>query len=107
MTTALFTIPLWLDLSAVAIGAVQGAMFAGRLKEHRIDLLGVTIIGIVVGLGGGLLRDMMLNLPLALTPNNWYLVIASLSAIVGMLLQRAIARLNFVIIALDAITIGL
>ncbi|KQX07083.1 MULTISPECIES: trimeric intracellular cation channel family protein [unclassified Leifsonia] len=107
MHTALFTIPLWLDLTAVAIGAIQGAMFSGRLKEHRIDLLGVTIIGVVVGLGGGLLRDLLLNVPLALIQNNWYLIVATVAAIIGMLLQRAFARLNPLIIALDAVTIGL
>ena len=39
MASALFVIPLWLDLTAVAIGAIQGAMFAARLTERRIDLL--------------------------------------------------------------------
>ncbi|MEJ3403176.1 TRIC cation channel family protein [Rathayibacter sp. YIM 133350] len=107
MPVALFTIPLGLDLTAVAVGAIQGAMFAGRLKEHRIDLLGVSIIGVVVGLGGGLLRDVLLNAPLSLTQNNWYLIVATLAALVGMLLQRAFNRLGPLIIALDAVTIGL
>lgn len=107
MSTALFSIPLWLDLTAVAIGAIQGAMFSGRLKEHRIDLLGVTIIGIVVGLGGGLLRDLLLNQLPAMMQTNWYLITATVAAIIGMLLQRAFARLNPLIIALDAVTIGL
>ena len=105
--TALFIIPPWLDLSAVAIGAIQGAMFSGRLKEHRIDLLGVTIIGVVVGLGGGLLRDLLLNqLPAAMT-SNFYLIVAAAAALGGMLLQRAFNRLGPLIIALDAVTIGL
>jgi len=51
VSSALFTIPLWLDLTAVAIGAIQGAMFAARLTERRIDLLGVALIGVIVGLG--------------------------------------------------------
>ena len=39
MTLAPFEIPLLVDLAAVGIGALQGAMFAGRLKERRLDLL--------------------------------------------------------------------
>jgi uncharacterized membrane protein YeiH len=104
---ALFTIPLWLDLTAVAIGAIQGAMFSARLTERRIDLLGIALIGIIVGLGGGLLRDVLLNqLPAAMS-SNWYLPIATAAALLGMLLLRVFTRLNPLIIALDAITIGL
>jgi uncharacterized membrane protein YeiH len=103
----LFTIPLWLDLTAVAIGAIQGAMFSARLTERRIDLLGIALIGIIVGLGGGLLRDVLLNqLPAAMS-SNWYLPIATAAALLGMLLLRLFNRLNPLIIALDAITIGL
>ncbi|WP_438855901.1 trimeric intracellular cation channel family protein [Agromyces sp. M3QZ16-3] len=107
MTVAPFTIPLWADLAAVGIGALQGAMFASRIKEHRIDLLGVALIGIIVGLGGGLLRDLLLNQLPAAMRSNWYLVVATAAALVGMLLIRIFDRLNSVIIALDAVTIGL
>jgi len=107
VNAALFTIPLWLDLTAVAIGAIQGAMFSARLTERRIDLLGIALIGILVGLGGGLLRDVLLNqLPAAMS-SNWYLPVATAAALLGMLLLRVFTRLNGLIIALDAITIGL
>ncbi|WP_022893289.1 trimeric intracellular cation channel family protein [Agromyces subbeticus] len=107
MSSALFVIPLWLDLTAVAIGAIQGAMFAARLTERRIDLLGVALIGVLVGLGGGLLRDVLLNQPPAAIFDNWYLPVATAAALLGMLLLRVFARLNGLIIALDAVTIGL
>ncbi|MET0854915.1 MAG: TRIC cation channel family protein [Microterricola sp.] len=107
MSTALFVIPLWLDLTAVAIGAIQGAMFAARMKDRRIDLLGVAIIGVAVGLGGGLLRDVLINqLPAALA-SNWYLPVATASALIGMALVRVFDKLNPLIIGLDAVTIGL
>ncbi|WP_395243268.1 trimeric intracellular cation channel family protein [Agromyces sp. MMS24-K17] len=107
MDDAQIIIPLWLDLVAVAIGAIQGAMFSARLTERRIDLLGIALIGIIVGLGGGLLRDLLLNqLPAAIS-SNWYLPTAVAAALLGMLLLRLFTRLNGLIIALDAITIGL
>ena len=107
MSSALFTIPLWLDLTAVAIGAIQGAMFSARLTERRIDLLGIALIGVIVGLGGGLMRDILLNqLPAAIS-DNWYLPVATAAALLGMLLLRLFTRLNGLIIALDAVTIGL
>lgn len=107
MTVVPFEIPLWADLAAVGIGALQGAMFAGRLKERRLDLLGVALIGILVGLGGGLLRDLLINQLPAAMQSNWYLPVATAAALVGMALQQLFTRLNPLIIALDAVTIGL
>ena len=60
-TTAALTIPLWGDLVAVGIGSLQGAMFASGFRDRRLDLLGVAIIGVATGVGGGLLRDLFLN----------------------------------------------
>jgi len=105
--STLFTIPLWIDLVAVAIGAIQGAMFAGRFTDRRFDLLGVTIIGIIVGLGGGLLRDILLGGVPAALQSNWYLPVAASCALLGMLLQSLFNRLGPLIITLDAVTIGL
>ena len=58
----LFVIPLWADLTAVGLGGIQGALFASGFRgQRRLDLLGVAIIGIVMGMGGGLIRDLLLN----------------------------------------------
>ena len=52
------TIPFWLELAATVSGAVFGAMSAVRA---RYDMFGVCCIAIVVGLGGGILRDVLLQ----------------------------------------------
>ena len=104
---ALFVIPLWADLLAVGIGAAQGALFAAQFRDRRLDLLGVAIIGIATGFGGGILRDLLLSeVPAALT-SNWYLIVATAAALLGMLLERLISRLGPLVTALDALTIGL
>ena len=103
----IFVIPLWADLLAVGIGALQGALFAAQFRDRRLDWLGVAIIGIVVGFGGGLLRDLLLNVPLAPLQTNWYVVVATGAALLGMLLERVFSRLNRLITVLDALTIGL
>jgi uncharacterized membrane protein YeiH len=105
--SVLFTIPLWADLIAVAIGSLQGATFAAQFRDRKLDLLGVAIIGIATGIGGGIIRDLLLNqVPAALT-SNWYLPVATAAALVGMLLERLLRRLGVVITILDALTIGL
>jgi uncharacterized membrane protein YeiH len=105
--TPLVTIPLWADLLAVGIGALQGALFAGQFRDRRLDLLGVAIIGIASGLGGGVLRDVMLGQVPAALQQNWYLIVATGAALFGMLLERLFRRLGWLITGLDALTIGL
>ena len=107
MHATAFAIPLWADLLAVGVGSLQGAMFASEFKDRRLDLLGVAIIGIATGLGGGILRDVLLGQVPRMMASNWYLLVAVAAALVGMALQRLFHRLANVITALDALTIGL
>ena len=103
----LFAIPQWLDLTAVGIGAAQGAMFSSRYRDAELDLLGVAIIGIVSGFGGGIVRDMFLTTDIAAFHSNWYLVTAVLCALVGMLVSSLLHRVEMVINVFDALTIGI
>ncbi|ALJ20498.1 trimeric intracellular cation channel family protein [Microbacterium sp. No. 7] len=108
MTEPLFTIPLWADLTAVGLGGVQGALFASGFRgERRLDLLGVAIIGVMIGMGGGLIRDLLLDVELATMQSDWYLITAISAALVGMLLSGLFRRLNGVIVALDAVVVGM
>lgn len=103
-----FVIPLWADLTAVGLGGVQGALFASGFRgDRRLDLLGVAIIGILIGMGGGLIRDLLLGLQPATLQSNWYLLTATGAALVGMLLANLFSRLNSLIVTLDAVVIGM
>lgn len=57
LETAL-AIPYWLELAATIAGAVFGALSAVRA---RYDIFGVCCIAIVVGLAGGIMRDVLLQ----------------------------------------------
>ncbi|ROS62149.1 putative membrane protein YeiH [Frigoribacterium sp. PhB160] len=107
MHATALAIPLWADLLAVGVGSLQGAMFASEFKDRRLDLLGVAIIGIATGLGGGILRDVLLGQVPRMMSDNWYLVVAVGAALAGMALQRVFHRLAGLITVLDALTIGL
>lgn len=100
-----FQTPLAADLIAVGAGSLQGALFAAGFK--RIDLLGVAFIGVATGIGGGLLRDMLLGVTPAAFSNNLYLVVSVGAALLGMLLPRLFRRLDPFISLLDAIGIGM
>lgn len=47
-----------LDLVGVAVFAVSGALAAGR---KRLDLFGVIVLGLVTAVGGGTIRDVLLD----------------------------------------------
>jgi uncharacterized membrane protein YeiH len=47
-----------LDLGGVAVFAISGVLAAGR---KRLDLLGVAVIAVVTAIGGGTLRDLLLD----------------------------------------------
>jgi uncharacterized membrane protein YeiH len=89
-----FGIPLWAELAAVGLGALQGALFAGAFTDRRIDVLGVVLIGIGVALGGSLLRDILLGEPPVVIRGEWYLPVAAVVALLGISLQRLFTRLD-------------
>lgn len=108
VTDQTFTIPLWADLTAVALGGVQGALFASGFRgQRRLDLLGVAVIGTVVGLGGGLTRDLLLGVRPSMLSNNWYLITVIAASLLGMLVAGPLHRVNTLIVVLDALVIGL
>lgn len=75
-------IPGILDFVGVAVFAVSGALAAGR---KNLDLLGVVVIATVAAIGGGTVRDVLLDRPVfwILQPVYLYVILgASLSTIV-------------------------
>ena len=53
----------WVDLAGVAVFAIAGTLMA--YKKH-MDGFGVVVLASVTAIGGGTLRDMILDLPVFL-----------------------------------------
>ena len=51
-------IPIWLDLLSVMVGSLSGILVA---REKELDLVGFIALSLMCGLGGGLLRDMIMQ----------------------------------------------
>ena len=79
--------PLYiLDLLGVAVFAASGALAAGR---KRMDLLGVIVIGAVTAVGGGTLRDLLLDRhPVFWMADPSYLVVILASAFLTLVYVR-------------------
>jgi uncharacterized membrane protein YeiH len=104
----LATVPLGLDIAAVAMGAVQGAVFATRMAdERRLDVVGIAVVGIAAGLGGGIARDVLINQMPAALADGRLLITAVAAAMLGMLLAPQINRIERLVVAVDAAALGL
>jgi len=97
-------VPVALDLSAIVVGAVLGGAIAVR---HRMAVTGVIVLAVTTGLGGGLIRDTLLQqgTPIALT-DRLYLIVTFVAAGFAFFFARAIERFTGVLIALDALALG-
>lgn len=91
-------------MSAVVVAALGGAIVAVR---QRFDITGVFALGLITGLGGGLLRDVLLNqLPVAMK-SPWYIVAAAGAAAVVAIAAKQVQRLTGLFLVLDAAALGL
>ena len=63
MTTYFF----WFDLLGVAVFAVSGTLAAWR---NQMDGFGVIVLASVTAIGGGTLRDLILDVPVIWINNN-------------------------------------
>lgn len=96
--------PLWIELPAVIAGALAGALFA---QKRGLDVIGVLALALVSGLGGGMLRDVLLaRVPLALQ-DSWYLWAVAGAALVGAFFAQAVNRMRFGMLLVDAVSLAL
>lgn len=77
-----------LDLAGVAVFSASGVLAA---RDRDLDLFGVLTVGTLTAIGGGTLRDLLLNRhPIFWITDPWYLVVIIVSALltVGYLRMR-------------------
>lgn len=67
-----------LDYSGVAVFAATGALAASR-KE--LDVIGFIFLASITGIGGGTLRDVILNIPVFWISNTAYVLICTVVAV--------------------------
>lgn len=72
----------WLNLAGVAVCAISGTLMA---YQKKIDGFGVIVLAAATAIGGGTLRDLMLDVPIFWIQDTDYLyvtIVASLATIV-------------------------
>lgn len=77
-------------LVVAAIGTVAFAL-SGVLAaaEAGLDWLGAAVLAVVVAIGGGTIRDLLIgNLPVTWVRDDWPILVALVTAVAGLLLLR-------------------
>ncbi len=78
-----------ITMSAVAVSAITGVLEAGR---KPIDLFGVVLVALASALGGGTIRDLLLDRPVFWVADQTYLAAAVAAGVATFVLVR-LARL--------------
>jgi uncharacterized membrane protein YeiH len=97
---------LVLDLAGTFAFALNGALTALRIA--RLDIVGVVTLGMITALGGGIIRDALLDSLPPATFSDWrYLAVAAGGGLVAFVFGRRLERLNTPITLLDAAGLSL
>ena len=97
---------LALDLAGTFAFAVNGALTA--LRVTRLDIVGVVTLGMITALGGGIIRDVLIDSLPPATFGDWrYLAVAAAGGLVAFAFGRRLERLNMPITVLDAAGLSL
>ena len=97
---------LALDLTGTFAFALNGAITG--LEKAKLDIIGMLTLGMVTALGGGILRDVLINALPPATFSSWpYLAVAAGGALIAFFLSRQLRRFTLTILLLDAAGLSL
>ncbi len=98
------TLLLVLNLAGTFVFGLSGGL-AG--VQARLDAFGVVVLAVVVGLAGGITRDLLIGIP-PQTFRDWrYLAVAGGAGLVTFLAYPALQRLEGAVLVLDAAGLAL
>jgi uncharacterized membrane protein YeiH len=94
------TLILWLNLIGTFVFGLSGGLAAVRA---RLDLFGVIVLAGVVGLAGGIVRDLLIGVPPATFRDSRYLAAVAAAGLVSFFARATVERLQRSVLVLDAI----
>jgi uncharacterized membrane protein YeiH len=100
--------PLWLALLTVGTNGIVGALRGQTDDTHRWDIVGVATFALMMGLGGGFTRDVLLgDLPPESLRTPWSLLAIAFAVLVVLLVGPHLLRLEPMVRLLDGVALGL
>ncbi len=93
-----------LNLCGVISFSISGAL---KALNHKLDILGVLILGIITAVGGGVIRDVTLNLFPSIFLDNAALVLAILASLLAFAVGAHIHKRKKLIAYFDALGLAI
>lgn len=98
-------VPVWLDLLAVVVGSLSGLLCA---RERHLDLIGYVGLAILCGLGGGLVRDTIMQVgDVYMLRSKWAIVLSVATGLIGFLFPSSITERSRLMEWVDILSVGL
>ncbi len=90
------------------IGTIAFAISGIRLAAYKnFDLFGAYSVGLVTAIGGGTLRDLLLDIPVFWMQTWWYLAVTGISLVFVVLFRRVLVSHNRTLFIFDTIGLAL
>ena len=100
-------ISYYFNLFAVAMFATSGALAASDKNMYK-DLFGLSFTGFATAIGGGTLRDIILDAhPIAWVADNNYLIAITAGIILTVIFRRQLVRIPKILLFFDTIGIAI
>jgi len=100
--------PLWLALLTVGVNAVVGALRASIDDSRHWDIVGLSTFAVLMGLGGGFIRDMLIgNLPAESLRTPWFLTTVLGCIVLVLVVGQRLAKVAPLVTLLNALALGL
>jgi len=81
------TLLYWVGMAAVAVSAVTGVLDSGR---KQMDLIGALLVGVATALGGGTVRDLLLDRNVFWVVDQAYLIAALGTGLITFFVARVL-----------------
>ena len=98
------TLLYWVGMAAVAVNAVTGVLDAGR---KQMDLIGALLVAVATALGGGTVRDLLLDRNVFWVVDQTYLIVAVGGGLLTFFVARALPLPPRLFLVPDAIGLAL
>ncbi len=90
------------------VGTVAFAISGIRLAAAKsFDWFGAYVVGLVTAIGGGTVRDLLLNTTPFWMVNGWYLAVTGLSLVTVLLLKKYLVKLDQTFFIFDTVGLAL